>query len=1071
MPLSAPSRAERKLVTVLMADLVGHTDILTRVDPEEWQALLHAYFAEMTQRIQRYGGKIEKFIGDAIFAVFGVPQSHEDDAERALRAALEMQEGLERLNPVFKKRVGAEIGLRVAVATGEVVTPGAGQLVTGELAALVERLQRQAPPNGIILSERTYRLIEADVDVEPLGVLALKGFAEEQRGFVVRDFRPRSETLRGVEARAPLVGREHELRVLTNAHDRLLAGQGQVVLIVGEAGLGKSRLITELRLRLGTGITFLEARCQEFTQAAAYGIVVQHLRRCLDLTEDDPPEVGRGQIRTALHRLVGEPSDDLRQALEHLLRCETERDAEPGTRASTPEESRNQVVRALLTFWEAVAAKNPVLMVVEDLHWIDAASAGVLKDLLQVTERAPLMLLCVFRPERQSPAWEFKVSADRDYPHRYREVRLEPLSTDETEQLAALLLERAGLSADLRRDVAQRADGNPFYVEEVVRSLQQQPASPAAVTSLPDTLHGVLQARLDALPDDPRRTLQAASVIGRTFPLRLLAAATGLSDELAPHLSTLQRTGFLIEQQRLPEPEFAFKHALLQQAAYQTLLREERRELHRRVAAALEQAPSGAADLSALARHFLQGEEWGKAFVHAVEAAEAARALSALEAALEHYDVALAVARHHEESVSDSMLLFRAQKGYGDTLELLGRTQEALQYFAGLLAYHSAPRIRAHIHHRIGRLNSLFGDLRKARSDFSKVLRLLQKAPDLEVEASTYLQLAHAFERRRDYDKAREYAGRALEIAQRHGLHAEMRDTYQVLMGIHLYGGDLAESIRYAEESLSLALRAADQRHIVLARNNLAHLLLFNGNLAEAGRQLDDALALATKMGIGHVFTLVQITRAELLMEQARWEEASGALASAEDAVRRHGLGAGWESRVQRERGFVALGLGAWEEAAARLHDAQVLEKRAGMSRHLPRILRALAEAYLGLGHPQRAETHAKKVLTYERTGNPIETPAAFRILAAVARQRGDFDRALRLLEEGRSLVLTRPGSGEYARVLVELARTHAAAGRPADAERAAAQALRIYVDLEAVPLVEAVRQVIAEFQKGGRAR
>jgi class 3 adenylate cyclase/tetratricopeptide (TPR) repeat protein len=1066
MPLSAPSRAERKLVTVLMADLVGHTDILARVDPEEWQALLHAYFAEMTQRIERYGGRVEKFIGDAIFAVFGVPQAHEDDAERAVRAALEMQEALGRLNPVFKKRVGVDLGLRIAAATGEVVTPGVGQLVTGELAALVERLQRQAPPNGIILSERTYRLIAPVVDVEPLGALVLKGFAEGHQAFVVRDFHPRSDALRGVEVHAPLVGREHELKVLTTAYDRLLTGQGQVVVIVGEAGLGKSRLVTELRMRLGAGAAFLEARCQEFTQATAYGIVVQHLRRYLDLAEDDSPEVGRGQIRTALHQLFRAPADDIQQALEHLLRCETPHDSERNAVAASPEETRGRVVRALLAFWEAVAAKNPLLMVVEDLHWIDAASVSALKDLLAATERVPLMLLCVFRPERQSPAWEFKVAADRDYPHRYREVRLEPLSTEETEYLAGLLLERADLPVDLKRDVAQHADGNPFYVEEVVRSLQYHQGAAAGI-SLPDTLQGVLQARLDGLSGDTRRTLQAASVIGRTFPLRLLTAATGMGNELMTHLSALQRTGFLIEQKRIPEPEFTFKHALLQAAAYQTLLRDERRELHRRVAGALEQMPAGAADRPALVRHFLRGEDWGKAFVYAIEAAEADRTLSALEAALEHYDVALEVARDHPDSASDPAMLFRAQKGRGDTLELLGRTHDALHYFEELLARHSARRIRAHVHHRIGRLNSLFGDLRKAQSDFAKALQLLQKDPDPEVEASIYIDLAHALERRREYAGAQVYARRALEMAQTHSLQAQIRDAYSVMMAIHLYGGDLGESIRYAEESLAFTLQAGDQRRTVLARNNLAHVLLFTGNLAQARRQLDDALALATRLGIGHVFALVQITRAELLMEQARWDEAAGALASAEDAVRRHGLGAGWESRVHRERGFVSLGLGAWEEAVARLKDAEALEKRAGISRHLPRIQRALAEAHLGLGNLKRVAIHASRVMAYERIGNPIESPAALRVLAAAARQRGELSRALELLEQSRLLMRGRQGSGEYARILLEFAMTLAAAGRGTEARKIGTQAVEIYAALEAALLVETARDVVDHFGRG----
>ena len=1063
-----PPPAERKLVTVLFADLVGHTEILARVDSEEWQHLLAAYFTEMTQRIERYGGTVEKHIGDALFAVFGVPRTHEDDAERAVRAAMEMRDALERLDQVFKRRLGAPLGIRIAAATGEVITPGEGQLITSDLAALAERLYRQAPANGIIVNERAYRLIAPLVDAEPLGSLALKGFPEDHPAFLILRLRSPVEKPRGMDFRAPLVGREHELKVLMSGRDRLLAGQGQVIVIVGEAGLGKSRLVAELRSRLGTAIALVEARCHEFTQATAYSVVVQHLRHYLELAENDPPEVGRVQLGAVLRRTMGSSPADVQQVLEYVLGLDVSREPSGGIRGLGPDEVRSRVLDAIVAFWEGVARKKPLVMVVEDFHWIDSASVGALQQLLQVTERVPLMLLCAFRPERQSLAWEFKVAADREYPHRYREVRLEPLTAEDTERLAGLLLEIVGSSVEWKGKIAQRAEGNPFYVEEIVRSLRVQGQEAATLARLPDTLQGILQARLDGLPPQARRVLQAASVIGRTFPLRLLAAASGTNGDLPSHLSTLQRAEFLSEQQRLPEPQFAFKHVLLQEAAYQTLLRDERQEYHRKVAAALEREGAGEADLPILVHHFLHGEEWGKAFAYAMKAAEAAWALSALDEALDQYDVALRMAREHPESVPDKEMLFRAQKGRGDTLVFLGRSQEANRHFETLLREHRKPEIRAQIYRSIGRVESDFGNLRKAQTNLQKALRLLDRCHDPAALAATYRDLAHILERRRAYSQARDYAQRALAAAQEHGLHAQMKDIYYVLAITHFYAGDPNRSVQYAEQNLSYALQGSDRRAIVLSRNTIAHLLLFVGRVKEALQHAGEALALATKLGIGDALAIVQVTLAEIYLEQGEWKAAADILEAMDTVVRRHTLGAAWQARVYREQGFVALTREMWDEAIKHLEEAKVLVERTGIARYLPKIHRGLAEAYLGRRDFRRGHAHASNVREYEKDGSLIETPAALRILAAIARERGDFDLAHTLLAESRSLLQMRQGSGEHARVLLELAKTYAAADQAAEAWTAAEKAIKIFTALEATPFVEATRKLVAELKLGG---
>jgi class 3 adenylate cyclase/tetratricopeptide (TPR) repeat protein len=1056
--------AERRLVTVLYADLAGHTEVATRLDAEEWRAILDAYFSEMARPIARYGGTVEKFIGDAIFAVFGVPRAHEDDAERAVRAALEMQDTLTRMRPGLLRRLGSPLEMRIGIATGEAVAPSDARedrLVTGELTTLAERLQRHAPANGVILSERSFRILTSVVDAEPLGALVLKGFAVPQRGFVVRRVAPVMERARGLGVAAPLIGRERELADLERARGRLLGGQGQIVAVIGEAGLGKSRLVAELQARLGAEATVLAARCQEFTQGVSFGAVAQHLRASLRLEEGDPPEVVRLQVGAALTRTFGAGDPEMRAAVERLLGLAASAlpPAEPGLAGG---EVRPELAGAMRRFWEGVATEAPVVLAVEDMHWIDAASAAVIGELLAVTERAPLMLVCVFRPERRSLAWDLKVAAERDYPHRYLEVRLEPLSRAETERLAAALLASEGLPENRKVGVAHRAEGNPLYVEELVRSLHLDDAT-ADVDLLPDTLHGLLQARLDALPRPTRRVAQAAAVIGRTFPEGLLKAAGGFDGDLGTHLSLLQRAGFVFEEERRPEPRFAFKHVLLRDAAYGTMLREERREAHRRLAEALEREPGAGHTPALLAFHYLQAEHWEKAFEYSAGAADAAYALSALEDALGHVEVGLRIAREHPGRIRDQRQVLRCQQARGELLSYLGRYEEAERHYQDLLGQHPSPGVRARTLRGLAHLHGYRGNLRDAQANLEEAVQLLQTAPDPAEEAQVAIRLARVLENRREYARALDSGDRARTLAEGHDLDLEVREEiHRILAGIHFYGGEAAQALTHAEAALSVAVQMSVPLSIVRDRNNLAALLLFFGRIHDARAEAEEALAVATRLESGVAQLVVQSTLANILTVQGRTGEAAAILSSSEEVLRRHTLSERYQAVVHLERGFLALAEGQWEEAIRQLEAAKSLNERGGLARPLPRVHRGLAEAHLGRGALAEARTHAQDVLTLEREGNPVETPGALRVLATIARRDGDVAGALSRLEEAVGLMSTRQGSGEYAAVLLELAHTYGRAGRRAEARQAAEVSLRIYHALEAAPYAEAARAAVA---------
>jgi class 3 adenylate cyclase/tetratricopeptide (TPR) repeat protein len=647
------SRAEeRKLVTVLFADLAGSTELAVRHDPEQLRALLTAYFEEMAQQVRAFGGVVEKYAGDAIMAVFGVPHVHEDDAERAVRAAVAMQESLTLLNPSFEADYGAALELRVGIATGEAVAvtePNREFMVTGEVPNLASRLQSAAL--GIVLSPETFRLVRPLVEAEATSPLTLKGFPSPITGHVVRRLRDSAST-RGVPGlSSPLVGRDPELTRLHRCATELAQGRGQIVSITGEAGIGKSRLKNELRGHPPPRVRWVEGRCQAFTQHSGYAPIVQILRGIFQLTGAEAPPVSRTKLRVSLRSLVGDKFDGSHPAVAHLLGIE--REPAQASAAMDPRAFQSQLVPALHAVIEGVVSREPLILTVEDLHWADAATIEVLTALTELTDFLPFMILVTSRPDSEGGFWDFRFHAQRHYAHRLTELTLAPLPSDQSERLVENLLELADLPADIRARILDQSEGNPFFVEEIIRSLIEQgalrregerwvSAGNVSRLAMPATLRGLIAARIDRLPAPAKATLQRAAVIGRFVGYPALRALHAGESELDRSLAHLLRAELLREWAHAPERQYIFKHALTQEAAYASILHEQRRALHREAATFLERETAAAPDRAPLlAHHWLRAEDWEKALTYSIEAARRAQALYARPEAIAHYWQAL----------------------------------------------------------------------------------------------------------------------------------------------------------------------------------------------------------------------------------------------------------------------------------------------------------------------------------------------------------------------------------------------------------------------------------------------
>ena len=651
---------ERRIVTALFCDVVGSTSIAEQLDPEEWAEIVNGAFQVLTEPIAYYEGTIVRLLGDAIIALFGAPISHEDDPRRAVLASVAMMEALPPFREQVRENYHIDFDVRVGINTGSVVVGDVGSSVLTEYTALGDavnvaaRMEQTAQPGTIVIGHDTQRLVAPLFDLQALGGIEVKGRSEPVNAFRVLGVKAQPGRTRGLEGvSAPLVGRDKELGQLKELLARLREGSGGIVAMIGEAGLGKSRLLEETRaewLLDNPAGSWRPGQGSPYDTARPYGLFQKLARDLAGVDNDDPPDVIHQKIDSGLRAMgISEEAVELCSvSMERMIALKVLHDASE----FTAEAVREDIYYIGYSAWRS-SASSPVVFVVDDLHWADQASVDLLLHLFGLVEEVPILFICAFRPERQSPAWQVKTRAETDYPHRYTEIALRPLDADQTNNLMNALLHIADLPEALRQLILRKTEGNPYFVEEIVRSLIDEGGvyrtgdglhwkSDTKVDdiTIPDTLQALLMARIDRLDRDTRSTLQLASVIGRSFYVKVLNAISDSTIALDKHLTTLQRAELVREAMRLPEMEYIFKHELARDTAYGSILNRKRRELHLRVALAIETLfPDRLAEhANRLAVHFAAaGDSDERALHYRVMAAEAAEALGANADAVTHF--------------------------------------------------------------------------------------------------------------------------------------------------------------------------------------------------------------------------------------------------------------------------------------------------------------------------------------------------------------------------------------------------------------------------------------------------
>jgi class 3 adenylate cyclase/tetratricopeptide (TPR) repeat protein len=577
----------RKTVTVLFADISGSTALGERLDPESLRGIMSRYFEEMRSAIEQHGGTVEKFIGDAVMAVFGVPTVHEDDALRGVRAAWQMREILATLNAELERDFGARLQIRIGINTGEVVAgdPSAGEtFVTGDTVNVAARFEQTAEPGEVVFGEETHRLVRDAVQVEPVEPLELKGKTDRVPAFRLIDVTPGTP---GFARRldSPLVGREEELGRLQRAFDEVVAERAcRMVTVLGDAGMGKSRLVTELLARVGDHARVLSARCLPYGEGITFWPVAELVKEAAAIDETDAPDAARSKLRALVADAEGGP--EVAERVSDAIGL-----GEDGAGGGDIQETFLAVRRLL----EILAAQTALVVLFDDIHWAEPTFLDLLEYVTRFSAEHPLLLVCTARPDLRETRPDWNTLGET--------IVLEPLSQDQSADLIGNLLGSVGLPADVQMRITGAAEGNPLFVEEMLRKLIDErllerdnghwsARGDLSKVAVPGTINALLSARLDQLEFEERAVIQRASVVGKVF---WWGAVTELSPEddrprVGSHLQTLLRKE-LVHPDRsgfAGEDAFRFSHILVRDAAYGSMPKRSRADLHQRFAGWLE---------------------------------------------------------------------------------------------------------------------------------------------------------------------------------------------------------------------------------------------------------------------------------------------------------------------------------------------------------------------------------------------------------------------------------------------------------------------------------------------------
>jgi class 3 adenylate cyclase/tetratricopeptide (TPR) repeat protein len=909
-----PLPEERRKATVLFADLSGYTSVAERTDPERLKSIVDRALRRLGEEVARYGGSVDKYIGDNVMAVFGAPVTHEDDPLRAVRAGLAMQAAMSEINERIAAEVDTDFLLRVGINSGEVLAGrvGDGYTVIGDPVNVAARLQAAARPGSVTVGEVTYRLTCEEIEYTELEPLDLKGKSEPVPAWEAARVIVGGRGARAFRTVTPLIGREQESDLLFSLYERVVREERpHLVTVIGQAGVGKSRLLRELTARVARADEKPAIRlgsCPAYGAGLAYWALGEVIRGQFEIADTDDSESAFAKLRNGIEDLVSEaeteePSERLAAIIGRPLGIEPPDSQISVGEGEDPQQTRDRLFSAVRSLVEGASRRQPLLLAIEDIHWADEGMLDLIEYLARWV-RGPALLLCLARDELldRRPGWGGgRLNATS--------INLDPLPKERARELVDALLPDGGGNGNgqLAEQVAARSGGNPLFAEEIVNRIREEGTS--GTEALPETVHSVLAARLDALPRPERRVLQHASVVGHTFwEGSLSGLASEERVELAPALAALQEKDLIVPSpgSRLAgEREYAFKHVLIRDVAYSTLPKAVRAGKHAEVGAFIEERAADRSEgvVAMVAEHYgraaalaeaadLDPAELERIDARALDALESAgdgsAALYSNQEALAHYEMALSLRRQ-----LDTASRARIGEKLGDVALRLGHVDQAVEAWERCMEHHRREEDLARVgdlHRKIGAGLWHKGDREGSIEHYQRGIDLLKDGPPSLELVRLYEEAASLYMHTGDNMLAIYASEKALRLAERLGEAAAASRAHGIFGRVFGRIGDSERARENLERSVELA-RDTDPGEAVRALLALGyHLEVSEADYDGAASAYGEALELAQQTGDLPSQVELYAALAQLALHRGDWDEVSSQTDAAATLAEREGL-------------------------------------------------------------------------------------------------------------------------------------------------------------------------------------
>ncbi len=1079
----AENQKERRLVTILFADLSGFTAFSQRIDPEELSEALSISFEQLNRIITRHGGTIHKYEGDLIIAIFGLPHTHEDDPERAVKAALEMLDGMPEINDILSSKLKTEcdFGLHVGINIGTVFAGKIGSAekkeytIIGEAVNLASRLKDAAKRGETLVSDRIFRLTRYLFEYEHLSPIKIKGIAEPIPIFKPFRTKEKPDSKRGIKGlHSSLVGRNKELEFLKSKVEVLSKEKKfGVTFVLGEAGIGKSRLLEELKNHITSSkmsITVLEGRCLSYGEKLTYFPLVETLKQLLDITDQDPPKTIQKKILNKITSFLPDTYKEVVPYISYFFSIPLSSEYEEKIKYLDAESLKIRICVALRNLLVAASKQRPLLLIIEDYHWIDAASLELLGFIFDFSEPTPLLVVCSCRVEKESIGFRSRKCIQASLGNSFGEIILKPLSAEASIELADNLLRTSGLPTKVKDQLLSKAEGNPFYLEEILRSLIDhgylvyesgvwKATTQLSISAVPDTVQEIIVSRLDRLESDLKDLLQKASIIGRSFYVHVLEQLTKISSlMMSLYLATLEEFEYIRQLAKEPDLEYVFKHPLVQNVVYNSLPKKNRRELHRHVAEIVEKIFEHRIEefTEILAHHYTCSDSPDKAIEWLKKAGLRAKGRYANEEAIKYFQKVVSIINEtRKPSASHKLTQQYAYEALGDIHALQGAFTEAVKDYEamyqsskGEVAKAAAKRKTAKVYFN----QSKYDDTLKILCDAEKILKEESTETVLE-RAEIHQQKGSAYEIKGLPSRAQQEIEKSLNLIERiepcDRVKRIRAHGFFCLGGIFRARSDYDEAIKVYEKGKLLLQELNDKQGIANIAYQLGVVYHLKGDYQKAIEFTKQGLAIleeiGDKLGIGRTSGNLGVMYAYLGDHVKSLEFHQKNLVISEEIGDKRGIGMGSSNvgKIYFFRGDYKKALGYFQKY---LDISENIGDRVGISAALGN----LAILFLQTNELDKAEEYllrAEKTLT--EVGNKDLLTIAYTRLAEVQlAKNGPLEKALEYANKGWLIAAEVDSKPRKADCYFIYARIYASMEKIPEAEENFKKAIEYYTDI-----------------------